>query len=211
MQAARQGLLRTLCRGRGARVLDMACGDGADLLAVAQDVWLGVGLQRQATALEARRQACRERGFRHLHFALGDGVLYEADPGLPRHFDLVVLSHVLGDAGHRRSGRLLSAAARRIGPGGRVLVVEPNINHPAVAWLRFLCRRPLQSGLSPPRLRPLAWSSGLEPTACYTLPWAPDVEDLTRLAARPPLVQALARLPLAADGGCFAMVLRQAG
>lgn len=177
--SARRGWLRELVRRASARakatyltralrrapdrVLDVGCGDGLLLAALADRGWLATGVE---PALPARRRA-RERGLT-VAADLGD---VERAPG----FGLVVLWHVLEHAAEPR--RLLAEAVARLAPGGHLVVVVPNAEARDRLWFgpRWVALDPRhhESHFDEPHLLEVLESAGLDPHP--TTSWGGDL------------------------------------
>ncbi len=139
----------------GGEVLDVGCGGGAFLERMRALGWRALGVEPDARAVEVARTV------RGLDVRLGT---LEAQRFPEGRFDAVVSSHVIEHV-HDPLG-FLRECARVARPGGRVVVVTPNIEslgrrRLGVAWI----------GLDPPRhlhlfsratLRALAAAAGLE-------------------------------------------------
>jgi SAM-dependent methyltransferase len=125
------GYLVRLCRELGRpRVLDVGCASGQHLLHLAPEIWAGVGVDLAPRMIErARAAAARHPDAGHLRFEVGDArTLSAARPG--GRFGLVLFVGVLEHVPDR--GRALRAAADLLDPGGRLVVVMPNRQRPAV-------------------------------------------------------------------------------
>jgi len=209
---ARIRMLRRLCGRKRPVTLDVACAEGEDLLALAPYLGPAVGVDALATRVEQARRAALDMNAGNLRFAIGDAIAFHVDGTVPRDFDLILVRDVLeewADPYH-----LMSAVKRRLHRDGRAVVIQPHGRHPAVLWCRWLAWREAVGerprGLTPEQVRGVARRAGLEPISFEALPWVPATEEEHRVAARGPLINALARLRLAADNGAFAMVLRHA-
>jgi len=127
---------RFLARGLppGARVLDVGCGRGVTLAALAERGFEAHGVERSAAA--ARGVAGRAR----VHVAT---TLAEA--GLPeRSFDAVLFWHVLEHL--REPDAALAEAHRLLRPGGRLVIAVPNFSSWQARWAG-----PAWFHLDPPR------------------------------------------------------------
>jgi SAM-dependent methyltransferase len=99
------------------RVLDVGCGDGVHLRALAdRGIALGVGLDLSPTMLHAARV---ESGARPLHFVRGDALRLPFPSGC---FDLVWMVTVLCFVAD--SAAALQEAARVLRPGGRLVLAD---------------------------------------------------------------------------------------
>ncbi|HOT94097.1 MAG TPA: class I SAM-dependent methyltransferase [Methanoregulaceae archaeon] len=99
---------------RGARVLDIGCGDGRALDPLSRGGCSAVGLDSSRAALTLCRTQCR----------CTPQQLVLADAGcLPFHdgsFDLVLMLHVIGHGYYSERSAIASEAARVTVPGGRI-------------------------------------------------------------------------------------------
>lgn len=220
-EAARLSLIRAYCRPGRTSLLDVGCGHGGDLRALAPALALGVGVGGCGRTLQRARDAAA--GTPNLRFALGDAVLFSLagcrdpkGPAVPDRFDLVVLrADGLDPADLPRQ---LAAGGRRLLPGGRLLLLAPDARHPAWRWAALLRGEETDGGppgLTPPLARAAAAACGLTPVALHRLPWPmPGTADphprLMPGERGPGLVSRLrARLiPAAVPLGGFAMALR---
>ena len=99
----------------GSRLLDVGCGSGR-LLARHQALgWEVRGIEPN----EAAARTCRERGFSVESVPLEEAQLPKA------HFDVILLHHVIEHV--RRPVDALGRVKEALAPGGRVLVVTPNV------------------------------------------------------------------------------------
>ena len=107
----------------GDRLLQLGCGDGVLLAALAAKV----GLTGRACAVDAtpagaaRGQAGAARGGVLVDIA---DAPYHALPHDAGAFDIVVLHDILAEAGDEDRGAWMREAARVVRPGGRVLIVD---------------------------------------------------------------------------------------
>lgn len=125
----------------GERVLDLGCGDGffMELLRESGIDSFGVELDT------AKAHAVEQKG---LHGFLGSfDAFFEAARERPRkfRFDGVMLSHVLEHFQPKDGVRLILQCANLLNPGGRLVVITPNIGHRTVQetfWLDVTHERP---------------------------------------------------------------------
>lgn len=114
------------------RVLDVGCGHGAFLSSAGKVGIDGVGIELDPVACSQ----CRERGLEVLE---GNAIelLIAMRDGEP--FEGVLLSHVIEHMEPGRASQLLAAIHGVLAPGGRLVVVTPNIKNLLVAteffWL----------------------------------------------------------------------------
>ena len=118
----------------GGRLLDVGCGAGKSLQAMADLGWDATGVDVSAAAVEA----CRERGLNVIHSDLAGAAFPEAS------FDVVTMRHSLE---HTHDPLATLREARRVlGPDGELIVELPNIaSLPAKAFGEYWF------GLEPPR------------------------------------------------------------
>jgi 2-polyprenyl-3-methyl-5-hydroxy-6-metoxy-1,4-benzoquinol methylase len=118
----------------GGRLLDVGCGSG-ELLERMQNLgWHAEGLDTDAVAI----QMARERGLQVRSGELEQHSYSEAN------FDAVTLNHVIEHVHDPRT--LLMECSRLLKPGGRVVVVTPNVD--SLEHKRFKAH---WRGLEPPR------------------------------------------------------------
>lgn len=153
--AAREAELAAFVRvGRGDRLLEIGCGEGANLhhLRASGARFFGVDFSR-ARAAFARRAV-------HAETVAADAT---ALPFADGSFDAVLIRDLLH---HVKDGRAVLAEARRVlRPGGRLTLVEPNRNSPLV--LAQAAVIPAERGVlrsTAARLRALIESAGLAVT-----------------------------------------------
>ncbi|MDC0662115.1 class I SAM-dependent methyltransferase [Marinobacter sp. SS21] len=108
----------------GARVLDLACGNGVQgIAAMAQRPDLDVSFADVSSqaVLSCQRNVATHFGEHRAHFYHGDGIVKDAGD-----FDLILLNppfHEAGVVGDHIALRLFRQAAEQLRPGGRLLVV----------------------------------------------------------------------------------------
>lgn len=116
------------------RSLDLACGEGADVLWLAERGWDATGIDLSEAAVARARETAAARGIGSARFLAADLEVWASDPpsvdGSAEPFDLVTLSFFHSPVELSR-GRILRAAARRVAPGGRVVLVSHG-----GSWLR---------------------------------------------------------------------------
>ena len=112
----RRARVRQFARRRPGRALDVGCGDGSFLEALAQEGWEVFGTELSPEIAVTAKQR------------LGDRISVEK-MGNPAHveasFDLITFWHVLEHLDNPRQA--LSEARRLIKPGGTVIIAVPNI------------------------------------------------------------------------------------
>ncbi|WP_349826604.1 class I SAM-dependent methyltransferase [Brevibacterium litoralis] len=100
--------------------LDLGCGEGGDVLWLARRGWKAVGIDISTVAVDRARLAAMEAGVSpdRAEFVAGDLDGWED----PRTFDLVTASFLQSPVALARA-EILRAGARRVAPGGHLLVV----------------------------------------------------------------------------------------
>lgn len=114
------------------RSLDLGCGEGGDVLWLAERGWEATGIDLSATAVARARAAAAGRGI-DARFVVADlGEWAQATVAADETYDLVTASFLQSPVELPR-GRILRAALARARPGGRLVV----ISHAAPpAWAR---------------------------------------------------------------------------
>ena len=108
------------------RSLDLGCGEGGDVLWLAEQGWSAAGIDLSETAIARAREAAQVRGIGTARFfaadlgAWADGTAAEQAHGP---FDLVTASFFQSPVALDRS-RILRAATTRLPVGGRLLVIS---------------------------------------------------------------------------------------
>lgn len=108
------------------RSLDLGCGEGGDVLWLAERGWLATGIDLSQTAVARGRTEAAARGVEATFIAadLGDWI---GDPegidGADEPFDLVTASFLQSPA-HLPRPEALRAAAARVAPGGSLVLVS---------------------------------------------------------------------------------------
>lgn len=109
------------------RSLDLGCGEGGDVLWLAERGWDATGVDLSPTAVGRAEAAAAERGLGNARFVAADLADWVADPplidGSPEPFDLVTASFLQSPVALPRE-RILRAAADRVAPGGRLVLVS---------------------------------------------------------------------------------------
>jgi SAM-dependent methyltransferase len=158
-------LLRACRLDRGARVLDVGCGTGEQLLELLPRIAEATGIDISPAMIARARALAAARGADdRLRFAVL--AIEEAEPPELGLFDAVLF---VGSLEHVADQRLaLARAASLLRPGGRLAVVAPHPAHPRSWWNRLQSRR----GRIPPfrhpwsaELRAMATAAGLGPVA----------------------------------------------
>ncbi|AQP47111.1 hypothetical protein BW730_05860 [Tessaracoccus aquimaris] len=100
--------------------LDLGCGEGGDVVWLAQQGWDAIGIDISPAAIERARLAAEEQGVEdQASFLVGD--LTELD--LDGHFDLVTASFLQSPVALERAA-ILRTAASLVAPGGRLLLTS---------------------------------------------------------------------------------------
>ncbi len=157
---ATRDAVRGICRSYGrARVLDIGCGDGRLLAALAPDIASGWGIDISTERLREARQATG--GHPHLEFRNMPVERLAQEEGEP--FDVVLF---VGSLEHMQDPlRALAAVRSWIRPGGRVVVaaIAPRAPHAILSrwWLRG-SDNPVVQHLGIEGLRVIAQPAGFE-------------------------------------------------
>ncbi|WP_336659789.1 class I SAM-dependent methyltransferase [Leucobacter sp. USHLN153] len=108
------------------RSLDLGCGEGGDVIWLAERGWQATGIDISATATVRATAAARERGATSARFIAADLAHWIEDPARidssEHGFDLVTASFLQSPVALPRE-RILRAAAARVAAGGRLVVV----------------------------------------------------------------------------------------
>lgn len=163
----RRAALMYLGSAAPARLLDVGCGDGRFLAAMAQRGWKVSGIDFDANAVEA----ARTRHGLDVRVATIESVVEAGET-----FDVVTASHVIEHVPD--PVQFLASCRRALRPGGRVILKTPNANS-------FGARRygPAWRGLEPPRhlhiftlpaLASCASKAGFSGCAAFTTPVGAD-------------------------------------
>ena len=110
-------------------VLEIGCGEGADVLWLAERGWQVTGLDLSATAVGRLSREAERRGVA----ARVTGLVHDVGAGLPEGpFNLVTSFYVHGgpEAGSLDLVALLSDAAARVAPGGHLLTAVHAVKPP---------------------------------------------------------------------------------
>lgn len=120
------------------RSLDLGCGEGGDVLWLAERGWLASGIDFSRTAVARAEQAAADRGLppERVHFIAADLADWAERPaevdGSPEPFDLIAASFLQSPIELPRS-RVLQAAAARLATGGHLVLVTHAAPPPWVA------------------------------------------------------------------------------
>ena len=109
--------------------LEIGCGEGADVLWLAEHGWQVTGLDLSATAVGRLNREAERRGVA----SRATGVVHDVGDGLPEgSFDLVTSFYVHGgpEEGSLDLVALLSDAAAHVAPGGCLLTAVHAVNPP---------------------------------------------------------------------------------
>lgn len=106
--------------------LDLGCGEGGDVLWLAERGWRAIGIDLSETAIARAREAAA-RGGSEARFVAADLGRWIEDPHSAADaagpFDLVTASFLQSPVELPRE-RILRAAAERVAPGGRLVVIS---------------------------------------------------------------------------------------
>ena len=110
----------------GGRALDLGCGEGGDVHWLADRGWEATGIDLAPTAIARARAVAADRGLDLARFVTADLGDWADDPqavdGAPAPYDLVAASFFQSPVALPRE-RILRAAADRVAPGGRLVVI----------------------------------------------------------------------------------------
>ncbi len=203
--------LRRTCEQLGRpRVLDIGCGTGRHLIAVAPWIAAGVGIDFAPRMIERARANAAAAGIDHVRYATAEASAVERE--CLGEFDLVLLTGTLEHV--MQPVKVLAAARSVLAPAGRIVVIMPHR-----ANLFFLLRRMRRGGngrlfgsdslYDVRRLRRFAASIQLSVEAVHALPFSIDRpgEPTVKLAWRA-IAAVLGRVPTVATRGAFGLVLR---
>jgi SAM-dependent methyltransferase len=105
------------------RVLDVGCGEGADVVWMAENGWDATGIDLSTTAIDRARRAAESRGV-SAEFAVADVSTWEPEDDNRRGgFDLVTGSFLHTRLPDTRE-ELLTRVAAHVAPGGALLLVS---------------------------------------------------------------------------------------
>lgn len=178
----RSAHLRDLCTSyRRTRLLDMGCGTGWQLFALADRLQEGVGIDISPAMVEWARISARERG---LEDRLSFHVLAAEEVCRKRlgTFDVVLF---IGSLEHMSDAHLsLARAAEVLQPAGAVVLDMVHPWHPRSFYARFTARRgaiPAFHHLTPGTLRRCAAAAGLSPADPFSANSLREVSEFGRL------------------------------
>ena len=100
--------------------LDLGCGEGGDVLWLAEQGWQAHGLDISATAVDRAREAAAERGLEAATFTATDLSTWEPEPSS---LDLVTASFFQSTVALDRTA-ILRRAATALRPGGHLVVTS---------------------------------------------------------------------------------------
>lgn len=106
---------------RPGTALDLGCGEGADVIWLAEHGWQATGVDISQVAIQRATQAARERGLGQdqASFVVADVTTWES----AQRFDLVTAAF-LHSQGNFDRGAALHTATAHVAPGGYLLVVS---------------------------------------------------------------------------------------
>ncbi|WP_449282976.1 FAD-dependent oxidoreductase [Leucobacter sp.] len=120
-------LAETVADWEPGSALDLGCGEGGDVLWLAERGWRATGIDLSETAIARAREAAAGRGGGGARFVAADLGRWIEDPhsaaGAAGPFDLVTASFLQSPVELPRE-RILRAAADRVAPGGRLVVIS---------------------------------------------------------------------------------------
>ncbi|WP_193105547.1 bifunctional 2-polyprenyl-6-hydroxyphenol methylase/3-demethylubiquinol 3-O-methyltransferase UbiG [Brachybacterium sp. FME24] len=100
-------------------VIDLGCGEGGDVLWLAEQGWQAHGLDISSTAVGRAREEAAARGLEGATFTATDLTAWQPEP---ESVDLVTASFFQSNVALDRAG-ILRAAASAVRPGGRLVVI----------------------------------------------------------------------------------------
>jgi trans-aconitate methyltransferase len=100
------------------RALDLGCGEGADVIWLAQRGWRATGVDIAQTAIARAQAAASDLGLPHVRFDAADLSTWRPDG----RYDLVTASFLQSRVALSRT-EILRAVADRVAPGGHLLVI----------------------------------------------------------------------------------------
>lgn len=116
------------------RSLDLGCGEGGDVIWLAENGWEATGIDLSSTAVERARKTAEDRVPGRAGFVAADLGAWAADPstidGSEAPFDLVTASFLQSPVEFPR-GEVLRAAASRVGVDGHLVLIA---HAAAPAW-----------------------------------------------------------------------------
>lgn len=117
------------------RSLDLGCGEGGDVLWLAEKGWYASGIDISSHAIQRAKDAAVDRGIPadRIHLVAADLADWAGDPekidGSAEPFDLVTASYLQSPV-HLLRSTVLQAAATRVARGGHLVVVSHGDRRP---------------------------------------------------------------------------------
>jgi len=144
------------------RVLDLGCGRGLFLELLREVGIEGAGIDANPEAVAT----CKEQGFDRVE--AGDLFAYlEREISAGVRYDGVYCSHIVEHLEGRPAAQMIALCARILRPGGRLVMITPNVANPyvwsKVFWLDLTHRRPYPR----PVLEAILSAAGLDVVASY--------------------------------------------
>lgn len=103
------------------RSLDLGCGEGGDVLWLAEHGWQATGFELSEIAIERARAEAAERGLTERVTFISQN-LQDWQPGKDEQFDLVTASFLQSPVFLARD-EIISKAANQVAPGGHLLLI----------------------------------------------------------------------------------------
>jgi len=209
--AARLRYVRRRLRDREC-VVDVGCGTGQLLIALARDIDRGVGLDFSQEMVNLAERNARARGAAcgNIRFVRADAAAVPAELAGSRCVDTALFCGVIE---HLPSPvDALAAWRRELSPRGRILVISPDNRGPGPRIDRFLHGRPFRVfdadwSFSPASLRAVAAQAGLRAAGVGALPCVPRPDGARGHAWLYACARLAAAIPHPALRGCFAVTL----
>ena len=101
------------------RALDVGCGEGADVIWLAERGWDATGIDISTTAVSRGREIAAQRSLTNAHFVVGD----LSDVPIDGTFDLITASFLHSPVALTRT-EILRRLAASVSPGGHLLVTS---------------------------------------------------------------------------------------
>lgn len=158
------------------RALDLGCGEGGDAIWLASRGWAvtGVDISQTATSRAAAAATARDLTTDQAHFVTADLTEWMAEADAE--YDLVVASFLQSPVGLDR-GHVLREAARRVAPGGHLLLISHAAPPPWMTGHRPATAFPQPEGeLAQLQLDANTWSTVIAEVRTRTVT-APDGEQ----------------------------------
>lgn len=108
------------------RSLDLGCGEGGDVLWLAERGWEATGIDLSPTAAARAGEEAARRGLTRTRFVAGDIGAWIADPetlGAAGPYELITASYLQSPVALPRE-RAIRAAAERLSPGGALVLLS---------------------------------------------------------------------------------------